>query len=62
MGLDLVERLSDEIVYKGTGLGLFIVQGLVQANQGTINVSCESQRGCTFTIELPLARTQLKAA
>jgi signal transduction histidine kinase len=40
----------------GTGLGLFIAQGLVNAMGGRIRVESEEGRGSTFRFELPLAR------
>jgi PAS domain S-box-containing protein len=40
---------------QGTGLGLFIAQGLVREMGGTISVSSEEGRGSTFAFELPVA-------
>jgi signal transduction histidine kinase len=40
----------------GTGLGLFIVQGLVRAMGGRIWVDSNAGSGATFVFELPVAR------
>jgi len=37
----------------GTGLGLALVQRIVQAHQGTVSVDSELGRGTTFRVELP---------
>ncbi len=41
----------------GTGLGLYISRGLIQAMGGTIGVSSREGSGSTFTVELPVAGT-----
>ena len=39
---------------KGTGLGLYIVSGLVDANKGKFKISSNSPRGTKITITLPI--------
>ncbi len=45
---------------KGTGLGLFVIQKVIDAHQGQIRVSSEYGQGTTFSITLPI--TQRKRA
>ncbi len=48
---------------KGTGLGLYIVDQIVRAHEGKINVRDNAPRGTVFSIELPnMARVPAKAA
>ncbi|MBN2282708.1 MAG: response regulator [Deltaproteobacteria bacterium] len=42
---------------KGTGLGLLVVQKLVNEHGGTIHVASESDQGSTFTIRLPFRKS-----
>jgi signal transduction histidine kinase len=39
----------------GTGLGLAIASNVAQLHKGTIRAANNPDRGCTFTVELPLA-------
>src|SRR5438046_3488003 len=39
---------------KGTGLGLWVSQGIVQSHGGTMRVRSRIGRGTTFTITLPV--------
>ncbi|RKY30792.1 MAG: hypothetical protein DRP74_06245 [Candidatus Omnitrophota bacterium] len=39
---------------KGTGLGLFVIQKIINVHQGQIQVSSEYGQGTTFTINLPI--------
>jgi len=40
----------------GTGLGLTIVQNIVQEHKGNIDVESTPGRGSTFTLRLPMVR------
>jgi CheY-like chemotaxis protein len=49
------ERLgAEQGTVAGTGLGLVVTKGLIEAMDGRIAVSSEVDAGTTFTIELPL--------
>jgi len=41
----------------GAGLGLAIVKWAVEAHGGRVNLVCGAKGGCTFTINLPVAKT-----
>jgi PAS domain S-box-containing protein len=43
---------------KGTGLGLWVSHGIVQAHGGTLKVRSRAGQGTTFTITLPIAGPQ----
>lgn len=49
------ERLGVDPALEGTGLGLALSRGLMQAMGGVIDVASTSGAGCTFWIELPAA-------
>ena len=44
-------RASDT---KGTGIGLALVQRIVEGHRGAIEVESEPGQGSTFTLSLPL--------
>lgn len=48
---------STKEVGKGTGLGLWVSNGIIQSFGGGISVESEEGEGSTFTIALPLQRT-----
>jgi PAS domain S-box-containing protein len=53
------ERLGqDRSDVEGTGIGLAVCRGLVEAMGGQIGVESEEDRGSTFWFELPLAASQ----
>jgi signal transduction histidine kinase/ActR/RegA family two-component response regulator len=47
-------------VGRGTGLGLAVVQGIVERHDGTIAVDSVHGRGTTFTVELPCAPGRIR--
>jgi PAS domain S-box-containing protein len=46
--------------FAGRGLGLAVVQGIVRAHEGVIDIRSTPDQGTTFKILLPLASQQLK--
>lgn len=62
----LEERIFDPFfttkqVGSGTGLGLSITYGIITDHGGTISVASPNDGGASFTIRLPLAKSQSKA-
>jgi PAS domain S-box-containing protein len=55
------ERLTAAQSVEGTGMGLALSKGLVEAMGGTIGVDSELDRGTTFWIELGIAEDQVEA-
>ena len=52
------QRIPDPSTRKvpGTGLGLYIVKGLVELQGGRIDVTSEYGKGSSFAFTLPVAR------
>jgi signal transduction histidine kinase len=44
---------SKATAHKGTGMGLYVIQGMIEQHKGKISVESEYEKGTTFTIELP---------
>jgi len=54
---DQINRIFDPFFStkpNGTGLGLFVSYGIIQAHHGTIEVNSKINHGTTFTIRLPI--------
>ena len=47
------ERLFGRSQYEGTGMGLAICRGIVQAHNGLITVKSQPGKGSCFTVTLP---------
>jgi signal transduction histidine kinase len=47
---------------RGLGLGLYIVQQIVQGHDGTIDVESTADAGTTFTLSLPRRAAEAAAA
>ncbi len=57
---DVVEKVFEPFFTtkefgQGTGLGLTVVQGIIEEHQGSITVESEEENGTTFTILIPQA-------
>jgi len=57
---DKIKRLfspfftSKATAHKGTGMGLYVIQGMIEQHKGKISVESQYKKGATFTIELPI--------
>lgn len=65
MSKETVSKIFDPFfttkhIGEGTGLGLFIVQGIVQNHQGFISVASEMNKGSTFTVCFPKLSTWIE--
>lgn len=53
------KRVSTLVRPGGTGLGLYVVFGLIRAHGGTVNVSSVIGKGSVFSFTMPIAHGQL---
>ena len=56
------ERAVSSRNFSGLGLGLYIVQQILTAHGGTIEVQSAPQEGCTFKVSLPLQPSAIDTA
>ncbi len=54
---EVFERLHGDAQYPGTGVGLAIVQKIIERHNGTISVQGQPNEGATFTVSFPLRQT-----
>jgi PAS domain S-box-containing protein len=59
-----LQRATDEIdmTTRSVGLGLYIVDAIVKAHEGTVSVASTLDAGTTFTVRLPRDRRETPAA
>ncbi len=46
-------RVHDDVRISGTGLGLYITRGIVEAHGGQIRVNSEPSKGSSFVVTMP---------
>jgi len=46
-------RASSALGVEGSGLGLYIVRRIAEIHRGSVSVTSEPGRGCTFTLRIP---------
>lgn len=56
------EKKDLHFITAGTGLGLYIVKGIVEAHGGTVGVDSEEDKGTTIWFTLPLQESKQAAA
>ena len=56
---EVFQRLQQNDVYEGTGIGLALCKKIVESHKGSIRAESKPGKGSLFSIILPLRQTEL---